>query len=153
MQQFPRDEMELISCGDEHTAVVTQSGRLFTFGSNEWGQLGLGNCISKLDNTIAMTAQVCGNFNMSYLNHIYILLNYCVIKHFLLNKNQANCCPIFLLFLLSKMVKNFSNTVLFQLPPCNMLVCTLYIVWFIIMIVLESIHAMHTWKELLDVIL
>ena len=31
-----------MSCGDEHTAVVCQSGRLFTFGANEWGQLGLG---------------------------------------------------------------------------------------------------------------
>ncbi len=31
-----------MSCGDEHTAVVCASGRLFTFGANEWGQLGLG---------------------------------------------------------------------------------------------------------------
>ena len=37
-----RDEVILISCGDEHTAIVTETGRLFTFGSNEWGQLGLG---------------------------------------------------------------------------------------------------------------
>ena len=37
------DEVKLISCGDEHTAVVTQSGRIFTFGCNEWGQLGLGH--------------------------------------------------------------------------------------------------------------
>ena len=45
-----------MSCGDEHTAVVTQSGRLFTFGCNEWGQLGLGHnnnvikpsCVKKL---------------------------------------------------------------------------------------------------------
>ena len=42
-----------LSCGDEHTAVVTKSGRLFMFGSNEWGQLGLGhnrrgNCVLSL---------------------------------------------------------------------------------------------------------
>lgn len=38
-----RDLVEELACGDEHTAVVTDSGRLFTFGSNEWGQLGLGH--------------------------------------------------------------------------------------------------------------
>ncbi|XP_068949993.1 probable E3 ubiquitin-protein ligase HERC6 isoform X2 [Petaurus breviceps papuanus] len=29
-----------ISCGDEHTAVLTQDGKVFTFGSNNSGQLG-----------------------------------------------------------------------------------------------------------------
>ncbi|XP_043827226.1 probable E3 ubiquitin-protein ligase HERC6 [Dromiciops gliroides] len=29
-----------ISCGDEHTAVLTQEGKVFTFGSNTSGQLG-----------------------------------------------------------------------------------------------------------------
>lgn len=38
-----RDLIVELSCGDEHTAVVTESGRMFTFGSNEWGQLGLGH--------------------------------------------------------------------------------------------------------------
>ncbi|XP_054264750.1 X-linked retinitis pigmentosa GTPase regulator-like [Macrosteles quadrilineatus] len=32
-----------VDCGDEHTAVVCQNGRVFVFGSNEWGQLGLGH--------------------------------------------------------------------------------------------------------------
>ncbi|XP_028835264.1 retinitis pigmentosa GTPase regulator b isoform X2 [Denticeps clupeoides] len=31
-----------ISCGDEHTALITENGKLFMFGSNNWGQLGLG---------------------------------------------------------------------------------------------------------------
>ncbi|KAG7215772.1 hypothetical protein INR49_021895, partial [Caranx melampygus] len=31
-----------IACGQEHTAVVTENGRLLVSGSNTWGQLGLG---------------------------------------------------------------------------------------------------------------
>ncbi|KAG8180236.1 hypothetical protein JTE90_017638 [Oedothorax gibbosus] len=37
------DPVLQIACGDEHTALLTASGRLFTFGSNEWGQLGHGH--------------------------------------------------------------------------------------------------------------
>ncbi|XP_022618679.1 X-linked retinitis pigmentosa GTPase regulator-like [Seriola dumerili] len=32
-----------IACGDEHTAFSTENGKLFMFGSNNWGQLGLGS--------------------------------------------------------------------------------------------------------------
>ncbi|XP_048510356.1 X-linked retinitis pigmentosa GTPase regulator-like [Athalia rosae] len=44
-----QDPVVSIVCGDEHSAVVCQSGRLFVFGSNDWGQLGLGhkNHVSK----------------------------------------------------------------------------------------------------------
>ncbi|XP_043257878.1 X-linked retinitis pigmentosa GTPase regulator-like [Colletes gigas] len=44
-----RDPVVFITCGDEHSAVICQTGRLFVFGSNDWGQLGLGhkNHISK----------------------------------------------------------------------------------------------------------
>ncbi|XP_011300272.1 X-linked retinitis pigmentosa GTPase regulator [Fopius arisanus] len=44
-----KDPVISIACGDEHSAVVCQSGRLFVFGSNDWGQLGLGhkNHVSK----------------------------------------------------------------------------------------------------------
>nr|XP_050858898.1 X-linked retinitis pigmentosa GTPase regulator [Vespula vulgaris] len=44
-----KDPVLTITCGDEHSAVVCQSGRLFVFGSNDWGQLGLGhkNHVSK----------------------------------------------------------------------------------------------------------
>eukprot|EP00048_Salpingoeca_helianthica_P020525 m.6991 g.6991 ORF g.6991 m.6991 type:complete len:627 (-) comp4923_c0_seq1:23-1903(-) len=37
------DPAVAIACGDAHSAVVTESGRLFVFGKNEWGQLGLGH--------------------------------------------------------------------------------------------------------------
>ncbi|EFN79836.1 X-linked retinitis pigmentosa GTPase regulator [Harpegnathos saltator] len=44
-----KDPVVAIVCGDEHSAVICQTGRLFVFGSNDWGQLGLGhkNHISK----------------------------------------------------------------------------------------------------------
>ncbi|XP_071800531.1 X-linked retinitis pigmentosa GTPase regulator-like isoform X6 [Asterias amurensis] len=37
------DKVIQVSCGDDHTSFVTESGRIFTFGANEWGQLGLGH--------------------------------------------------------------------------------------------------------------
>ncbi|KAL5010364.1 hypothetical protein ScPMuIL_012669 [Solemya velum] len=36
------DRVCQVACGDEHTCLVAESGRVFTFGSNDWGQLGLG---------------------------------------------------------------------------------------------------------------
>ncbi|NXG08608.1 RPGR regulator, partial [Sakesphorus luctuosus] len=40
---FKNDKPVLISCGDEHTAIITEKGKLYMFGSNDWGQLGLGS--------------------------------------------------------------------------------------------------------------
>lgn len=34
-----------ISCGLHHTVVLTQSGEVFTFGSNQFGQLGTGDLL------------------------------------------------------------------------------------------------------------
>uniref|UniRef100_A0A4W3I5X0 X-linked retinitis pigmentosa GTPase regulator n=1 Tax=Callorhinchus milii TaxID=7868 RepID=A0A4W3I5X0_CALMI len=39
---FKNDKAISICCGDEHTALVTQNGKVYLFGSNNWGQLGLG---------------------------------------------------------------------------------------------------------------
>ncbi|XP_051913396.1 retinitis pigmentosa GTPase regulator b isoform X3 [Hippocampus zosterae] len=40
---FKNDVPRKIACGDEHTALLTENGKLFMFGSNNWGQLGLGS--------------------------------------------------------------------------------------------------------------
>uniref|UniRef100_A0A8C0AIC0 X-linked retinitis pigmentosa GTPase regulator n=1 Tax=Bos mutus grunniens TaxID=30521 RepID=A0A8C0AIC0_BOSMU len=40
---FKRDIPISLSCGDEHTAITTGNNKLFMFGSNNWGQLGLGS--------------------------------------------------------------------------------------------------------------
>ncbi|KAK7603721.1 hypothetical protein V9T40_003720 [Parthenolecanium corni] len=37
------DPIVEIACGQQHTAVVCENGRVFSFGNNEWGQLGLGH--------------------------------------------------------------------------------------------------------------
>ncbi|XP_043315002.1 X-linked retinitis pigmentosa GTPase regulator isoform X1 [Cervus elaphus] len=40
---FKNDIPMSLSCGDEHTAIITGNNKLFMFGSNNWGQLGLGS--------------------------------------------------------------------------------------------------------------
>ncbi|XP_037368433.1 X-linked retinitis pigmentosa GTPase regulator isoform X5 [Talpa occidentalis] len=40
---FKNDIPVHLSCGDEHTAIVTGNHKLYMFGSNNWGQLGLGS--------------------------------------------------------------------------------------------------------------
>ena len=60
------DEIVAISCGDEHTAVATSSGRLFSFGSNEWGQLGLGHNSNVLKPSCV---KVCGGHPASAGTH------------------------------------------------------------------------------------
>ena len=42
MQRSPVSNVYIkkIACGDEHSAILSDSGDLFTFGSNSWGQLG-----------------------------------------------------------------------------------------------------------------
>jgi len=37
------DPVIQVSAGDEHSAVLTERGRVYVFGSNDWGQLGLGH--------------------------------------------------------------------------------------------------------------
>ncbi|XP_077002157.1 X-linked retinitis pigmentosa GTPase regulator isoform X2 [Tamandua tetradactyla] len=40
---FKNDVPVYLSCGDEHSALVTGNNKLYMFGSNNWGQLGLGS--------------------------------------------------------------------------------------------------------------
>ncbi|XP_074179653.1 X-linked retinitis pigmentosa GTPase regulator isoform X3 [Rhinolophus sinicus] len=40
---FKNDIPTYLACGDEHTAIVTGNNKLYMFGSNNWGQLGLGS--------------------------------------------------------------------------------------------------------------
>ncbi|KAM9577975.1 X-linked retinitis pigmentosa GTPase regulator isoform 4-T4 [Trichechus inunguis] len=40
---FKNDIPVYLSCGDEHTALITGNNKLYMFGSNNWGQLGLGS--------------------------------------------------------------------------------------------------------------
>ncbi len=33
-----------LSCGGDHTALLTREGQLYTWGRGTWGQTGLGHC-------------------------------------------------------------------------------------------------------------
>ena len=36
-------KVKVVSCGNNHTVIITEDGNLYSFGKNEFGQLGLGN--------------------------------------------------------------------------------------------------------------
>ncbi|XP_061091746.1 retinitis pigmentosa GTPase regulator b isoform X1 [Conger conger] len=63
-----------ISCGDEHTALITDNGKLYMFGSNNWGQLGLGTkttvnkptCVKALKSEKVKLAACGRNHTMVY---------------------------------------------------------------------------------------
>jgi hypothetical protein len=38
---FENDKVVIISCGERHSLALTESGRVFGWGSNTWGQLGV----------------------------------------------------------------------------------------------------------------
>ncbi|XP_044743176.1 X-linked retinitis pigmentosa GTPase regulator-like [Chrysoperla carnea] len=74
-----------IACGDEFTIVLCQNGRLFSFGSNEYGQLGLGHkktvnrpsCIKTLK-PFKVKLIACGRSHsiaVNEYNHIYTFGN------------------------------------------------------------------------------
>ncbi|XP_054543881.1 probable E3 ubiquitin-protein ligase HERC6 [Talpa occidentalis] len=58
-----------ISCGHEHTAVLTQKGRMFTFGDNSYGQLGRSCTAEKrgpqpVEGIDGLVSQIdCGSFH------------------------------------------------------------------------------------------
>ncbi|KAL1022084.1 hypothetical protein UPYG_G00021990, partial [Umbra pygmaea] len=63
-----------ICCGDEHTALITENGKLFMFGSNNWGQLGLGSktmvnkptCVKALKSEKVLIAACGRNHTLVY---------------------------------------------------------------------------------------
>jgi alpha-tubulin suppressor-like RCC1 family protein len=47
-EELAGDEVTAVSVGDYHNCILTKDGRLFGFGDNEYGQLGIGSEISQL---------------------------------------------------------------------------------------------------------
>uniref|UniRef100_F6QU60 HECT and RLD domain containing E3 ubiquitin protein ligase family member 6 n=1 Tax=Monodelphis domestica TaxID=13616 RepID=F6QU60_MONDO len=66
--ELKRLQVTYISCGDEHTAVLTQDGKVFTFGSNDSGQLGR-QLISGMkgpqvvDSAVSFSQIACGSYH------------------------------------------------------------------------------------------
>ncbi|KAF5394800.1 hypothetical protein PHET_10133 [Paragonimus heterotremus] len=46
---FDNLDIKEYSCGDEHIVVLLENGTVYSLGSNEYGQLGLGDKISRID--------------------------------------------------------------------------------------------------------
>ena len=70
-----------IACGYSHTAIVTDSGYLYTTGSNNYGQLGIGSIIDKNVFTLCenidfiqgnITAVSCGGFHTALICNLQI---------------------------------------------------------------------------------
>ena len=70
-----------VSCGDRHTTVVMACGRVYTFGSNEYGQLGHGDTNDKCHPTLVQTIEtteiiqvqcgVCSTMALSRSGYVY----------------------------------------------------------------------------------
>ena len=55
---FEKDTVKDISCGYYHTAMVTESGDLYTFGEADGGKLGLGDIVNNNQDTIDLPTKV-----------------------------------------------------------------------------------------------
>ena len=65
-------KIQQIICGEQHIYILTKSGKLFAFGNNYYGQLGLGDYIDRNVPTLMnkeIQQIVCGR------NHTFILKN------------------------------------------------------------------------------
>ena len=61
-----------VTCGGNHTLVVTRSGAVYAWGSNNHGQLGLGKEINK-ELLTTSDADRIGNLHVYILNKIFYL--------------------------------------------------------------------------------
>lgn len=52
MSHLPSERVRRVACGRRHTIAITSSGGAFVWGSNEYGQLGLGDDLPILDRQV-----------------------------------------------------------------------------------------------------
>ncbi|KAF0305833.1 X-linked retinitis pigmentosa GTPase regulator [Amphibalanus amphitrite] len=65
------DPIIACACGDEHTVVIAASHRVFSFGSNEFGQLGLGHTksVTRPSCVKALKSELCSADGQLGLGH------------------------------------------------------------------------------------
>lgn len=55
-------EITQVACGDTHTIALSTNGKLYAFGRNQNGQLGLGSSTDSLSPTVVESLQVYSTF-------------------------------------------------------------------------------------------
>lgn len=79
-------EITQVACGDTHTIALSSNGKLYAFGRNQNGQLGLGSSTDSLSPTVVESLQVhstctavlCVAFVLALLSVLNYLLPTCL---------------------------------------------------------------------------
>lgn len=80
-----------VACGGFHTAVITEDGKMFTFGGGEHGQLGHGDKVNKVKPTVVQALEgifvsqiTCGwshSVALTSKGRVYVSINGIAYEH------------------------------------------------------------------------
>ncbi|KAI6657738.1 Ultraviolet-B receptor UVR8-like [Oopsacas minuta] len=65
--------VKTVECGDHHTAIITDTGLLYTFGGNEHGQLGLGDFSNRREPALVETLRAFICTQVSAFTHTAVV--------------------------------------------------------------------------------
>jgi Regulator of chromosome condensation (RCC1) repeat len=89
-------ELKQAACGPTHTLLLTDSGKVYSCGSNDYGQLGQENA-RKRPRTSSFSMWQSSFILLFYEIMIFLLIFFCHSLHFL---SHRKCMPSFEIFIL-----------------------------------------------------